>query len=212
MTTKRPAVPPLIDIQSEAFAKQYQLGVWWSMHGDEQGKGPVSASYLVTNLKSYTERGCFNSHNDSWLARIGFFLGMYHGGILLPSTGQLRPDIATFGNLDHNEAGRGYEAGREWYFVEAEPHERRLTESQVIQRLREDATEMTEHKNDAGTWFFCIGCLLGELSGQLFPVTAAEEQLWLQERRCCEAIIAEQIQEQQRHTVPLPVVKALQEA
>jgi hypothetical protein len=60
MTAKQPAtrkqqVTPLIDIQSAEFAKQYELGIWWSMHGDEQG--PVSASYLVTNLKSYVERG-----------------------------------------------------------------------------------------------------------------------------------------------------------
>lgn len=41
---------PLIDIQSAEFAEQYELGKWWSMYGDEQGKGPVPASYLVTNL------------------------------------------------------------------------------------------------------------------------------------------------------------------
>ena len=38
---------PLIDIQSAEFAEQYELGRWWSMYGDEQGKGPVSASYLT---------------------------------------------------------------------------------------------------------------------------------------------------------------------
>ena len=44
---------PLIDIQSAEFARQYELGIWWSMYGDEQGQGPVPASYLVTNLQRY---------------------------------------------------------------------------------------------------------------------------------------------------------------
>lgn len=100
MTAKQPAtrkqqVTPLVDILSAEFAKQYELGMWWSMYGDEQGKGPVFASYLVTNLKSYVERGCFNRHDGYWLEHIGFFLGMYHGGVLLPSTGQLRPNVTT---------------------------------------------------------------------------------------------------------------------
>lgn len=37
-------ITPLIDIQSEEFAEQYELGVKWSMYGDEQGQGPVAAS------------------------------------------------------------------------------------------------------------------------------------------------------------------------
>ena len=34
---------PLIDIQSAEFARQYELGKWWSMYGDEQGSEPVPA-------------------------------------------------------------------------------------------------------------------------------------------------------------------------
>ncbi len=74
--TRKIQVTPLIDIQSTAFAKWYELGAWWSMRGDEQDKGPVSDAYLVTNLKSYVERGCFNTAANDWLSQIGFFIGM----------------------------------------------------------------------------------------------------------------------------------------
>ncbi len=46
-------VPPLIDLQSEAFAEEYERGIWWSLHRIEQGKGPAPDSYLVTNLKTF---------------------------------------------------------------------------------------------------------------------------------------------------------------
>ena len=58
MATKQQLIP-LIDIQSAEFAKQYERGVYWSMYGDEQGNGPIAASYLVINLKHYAERDYF---------------------------------------------------------------------------------------------------------------------------------------------------------
>ena len=80
-------VTPLVTMQSEAFAKQYELGVWWSMYGDEQGQGPVRDSYFVLNLEHCIERGYFDGQHDHCLSYIGFYLGMYHGGILSPCTG-----------------------------------------------------------------------------------------------------------------------------
>ncbi len=170
---------PLIDIQSEEFAKQYEYGVWWSMYGDEQGNGPVAASYLVINLKRYAERQYFGKNDPYHLHHLGFFLGMYHGGILSPHTGQLRPDVTTLARLDHPDARRGYRAGREFYFVDAEPHERRTTEHSLIERLRESVGEMASWCDGDGTWFFTVGCLLGELSGLLFPMTPAEQRVYL---------------------------------
>ena len=55
MATRKHSFTPLLDIQSADFAEQYEYGVWCSMCGDEQGDGPVAASYLVTNLKLYAE-------------------------------------------------------------------------------------------------------------------------------------------------------------
>lgn len=174
---------PWIDIQSREFAKQYELGVWWSMYGDEQGRGPVAASYLVNNLKCYAERDYFGTNDPYHLYLLGFFLGMYHGGILSPHTGRLRPDVTTLAHLDHRGAKRGYRAGREFYFVDAEPHEKRYTEHSLIERLRESVTGMASWHDGDGTWFFAVRCLLGELSGQLFPMTPAEQRVYLPQRQ-----------------------------
>ena len=176
----------LIDIQSAEIAEQYERGVNWSMYGDEQGNGPVPASYLVTNLKRYAERGHFEPQDQSSLYHIGFLLGMYHGGVLEPSTGQLRPGVTTLACLDHRDARRGYRAGREFFFVDAELHERRMTEGNLLERLHESITEMTHWKDADDTWFFSVGCLLGELSGHLFPMNEHERKIYIPQRQCLE--------------------------
>jgi hypothetical protein len=198
---------PLIDIQSVEFAKQYENGVWWSMYGDEQGNGPVAASYLVTNLKYYAERDYFGTNDPYCLHHLGFFLGMYHGGILSPQTGQLRLDVTTLAHLDHRDAKRGYRAGRKFYFVDAEPHERRMTERSLIERLRESISDMASWHDADGTWFFSVGCLLGELSGQLFPITLAEQRVYLPQHQRLE-------QARKRHTAAQKPLRSavLQEA
>jgi hypothetical protein len=183
MATRQQSLTPLIDIQSAAFAEQYERGVWWSMYGDEQGNGPVAASYLVTNLKYYAKRDYFGKNDPYYLHHLGFFLGMYHGGIFSPQTGQLRPGVTTLAHLDHRDARRGYRAGRAFYFVDAEPYERRFTESSLIERLHESISEMITWHDGDGTWFFSVGCLLGELSGQLFPMTPAEQRVYLPQRQ-----------------------------
>jgi hypothetical protein len=188
MAPKVQQVTPLIDIQSTKFADYYQHGVWWSMHGDEQGKGPVSTSYLITNLKQYAACRYFERQDPYHRHYIGFFLGMYHGGILSPQTGQLRPDVTMLAILDHKDARRGYSVGREWYFHEATPQERRLNEQSVIVRLCELVTENPyQQKDNTSTWYYCIGCLLGDLSGQVFPETQAERRAWIEECRKWEA-------------------------
>ncbi len=183
MVTKEQSLIPLIDIQSAAFAEQYVRGVWWSMYGDEQGKGPVAASYLVANLKHYAEHDHFGTSDPYHLHHLGFFLAMYHGGILSPQTGQLRCNVKTLAHLDHRDARRGYRAGREFYFVDAEPHELRPTESSLIARLRESVGEMAAWQDSERTWFFSVGCLLGELSGQLFSMTPAEQRVYFTRRK-----------------------------
>ena len=174
---------PLIDIQSAEFAKHYELGKWWSMYGDEQDQGPVPASYLVINLQRYAEGDYFGTNDPSHLSHLGFFLGMYHGGILSPQTGQRRSDVTTLAHLDQRDAKRGYRAGRKFYFVDAEPHEQRYTECRLIERLRENVTEMASWRDADSTWFFAVGCLLGELSGQCFPMTPAEQRVYPPQRQ-----------------------------
>src|SRR3989440_9480207 len=142
MATKRRSVTPLIELQSEAFARQYERGVWRSMYGDEQGKGPLSVSYLVENLKTCVARGYFDEQDASYQHHIGFYLGAYHGGVLSPQTGQLHPHVTALIAFDQQDAIRGYAVGREWFFCHAEPQERRFTESTVLRRVRESVQEM----------------------------------------------------------------------
>src|SRR5712692_10422856 len=179
---------PLIDIQSAEFAEQYELGKWWSKYGEEQGQGPVPASYLVTNIQRYAEQDYFGTNDPYHLSHLGFFFGMYHGGILSPQTGQPRPDATTLAHLDHRDARRGYRAGREFYFVDAEPHEQRYTECRLIDWFRESVTEMASWRDGESTWFFAVGGLLGELSGQCFPMTPAEQRAYVTQRRRLERV------------------------
>ena len=102
--------------------------------------------------------------------------------------------MTTLAHLDHRDAKRGYRAGREFYFVDAEPHERRYTEYSLIERLRESVSEMASWHDGESTWFFAVGCLLGELSGQLFPITPTEQRVYLPQRQRLEIA-------RQRHTV-----------
>jgi hypothetical protein len=39
-----------------------------------------------------------------------------------------------------------------------------------------------------GVWNYIVGCLLGELSGFLFPETQEEAQAWRQKRRAWEQV------------------------
>ena len=71
----------------------------------------------------------------------------HHDGVLEPSTGRLHPDMTTLVHPDHRDIKRGYRTGREFYFVDAEPHERRMTESYLIERLCESVTEMAYWKD-----------------------------------------------------------------
>lgn len=186
--TKQFHIIPLIDIQSSAFAKQYELGMQWSLYGEGQGQGPVPASYLVANLKACAQRGDFATNDLSSLHHLGFLFGVYHGSVLSPHTGQLRQGVSTLAFLDHPQAKRGYHAGREYVFVDAAPHECRLSEQRIFARLCESVTEMLDWKDVDATWFFSIGCVLGQLSGQLFPMSQEEHAQYLSPHQAGEDI------------------------
>lgn len=81
---------------------------------------------------------------------------------------------------DNNEAAKGYQAGREWYFHEAEPNERRCTDAYILERLWELVQE-NPSTQDVSLWYYCLACMIGELSGQLFPKTQQEKQAWIDE-------------------------------
>ena len=81
--TRRLSVVPLVEITDPEFGRQYELGVWWALYGDEQGKGRYDDRYLTENVACLLQRGFDLSH-------VGFYLGMIHGGNIDPKTLKLR--------------------------------------------------------------------------------------------------------------------------
>lgn len=93
--------------------------------------------------------------------------------------GTLRSDVTALVDLEDNQdAISGYKAGRQWFFEEATPDERTITDEQLIQRLRELTMDAETWHDPEGVWFFTVGCLLGELSGHLFPLSQEEQRQW----------------------------------
>ncbi|HLG63841.1 MAG TPA: hypothetical protein VKY19_18005 [Ktedonosporobacter sp.] len=184
MATSKQRVHPLLDIQRPAFAEHYERGVWWSMYGDEQGNGPLSVSYLITNLKQYHQQRYFEQQAPYWRDHIGFYFGMYHGAVLSPQTGQPRPDVRALIRFDHPQAIQGYQRGREAYFHEPDaPY--RYTEQRLLDLLHEIVREAARWKKSEATdtWNHALGSVLGELSGLPFPETPEEQQAWRDECR-----------------------------
>lgn len=177
-------VTPLIDMDTSTFAEHYQQGLRWFLFEQHDHNGPISDEDAVETFKSFTHAGLFDRlHEQPLRQAVGAYLGTIHAGVFSPSTGQLRPDVTTLVEIRNQDAAHGYRAGREWFFVDADPRERRYTESRLIERLRESVLEMVHWKDGEPTWFFAIGCLLGELSGQLFPMTLAEQGVYLPQRQ-----------------------------
>jgi hypothetical protein len=180
-------VNPLIDIRNATFATNYEQGIYrrlygWQQHGEVKAQGPLPDSFLVENLKMCAQVQHFDGHHEEQLQKeIGYFIGMLHGGILSPATGQLRPEVITLVTFTNQDTARGYRVGREYFCHEAETQACRYTDGGLIERLSESVIEMVDWKDTDATWNYTIGCILGELSGQLFPETQQERQEWEEE-------------------------------
>ncbi len=186
MATRKHSLLPLLDIQSTAFAEQYERGVWWSLHGEGQGTGPFSICSLKATLETYNEHRSCERQDPSWRSHIGFFIGRYHGGVLSPQTGRLRPDVSALIAFDHPDTTHGYRVGREAFFHEVNPHYR-YSEHTLIEHLHELVVDAPCWKEPEGIWNYTLGCLFGELSGFLFPETQEEAQAWQETCRIWEA-------------------------
>jgi hypothetical protein len=186
MATRKHSLLPLLDIQSAAFTEGYERGVWWSMYGEGQGRGPFSIRSLRTNLERYSAHRSCEQQDPSWRHHIGFFIGMYHGSVLSPHTGQLRPNVSALIVLDSPDTTHGYSVGREAFFHEVEPRYR-YSEHTLIEHLHELIREEPCWKEPEEIWDYALGCLLGELSGFLFPETPEEVQAWQETCRIWEA-------------------------
>jgi hypothetical protein len=181
--TNKLSVTPLIDMHNAAFARHYRDGLWWSLSGDYKGDKPLSDTHLVANLKRDVTKGYFDGLHEDSLLYIGFYFGALHGCLLSPQTGQLRPDVTALVTFSHPDAARGYDVGREYYFIDSEPNEPRYTDSDLIERLRELTRESVQFHDEEETWYYALGCILGELSGQLFSATSQEYVHWEAERQ-----------------------------
>jgi hypothetical protein len=53
----------------------------------------------------------------------------------------------------------------------------------LLERLQELQRDSTAFHDEEATWYYSIGCILGELSGQLFPATSQEYAQWETDRR-----------------------------
>ena len=184
MATKQHQIIPLIDVDTCIFAEHYQQGLRWFLFEQRDHAGPLIDQDVVATFKNFTYTGLFDRRQEQSLRRaVGAYLGTIHAGVLSPLTGQLRPGVMALVALCNRDAARGYRAGREWFFVDAEPQECRYSESRLIECLRESVLEMVRWQDSEPTWFFAIGCLLGELSGQLFPMNGQEQREYIPQRQ-----------------------------
>jgi hypothetical protein len=95
-----------------------------------------------------------------------------HGAVLSPQTGTLRANVTALARFQNENTARGYHVGREYYFIDAQPDERTFTDAGLLERLQELQRDSAAFHDDEDTWYYAIGCILGVLSGQLFPATS----------------------------------------
>ena len=210
MATKQQQVIPLIDIDTSVFAEHYQQRLRWFLFEQHDNADPLSDEDIVATFKNFTCVGLFDGQQEQPLRQaVGSYLGAIHAGVLSPLTAQPRRDVTTLVSFQNKEAVRGYRAGREWFFVDADQEERRYSESRLIERLREDVLEMVRWQDSEPTWFFAVGCLLGELSGQLFPMNAHERKEYIPRRKGLEAARRGRRDAQKRLAQPIMRVPVL---
>lgn len=176
--TSRLHITPLLDIQHSPFEKLYRDGVYWSLFKDRRTR-PLSDRYLLGNIRATLNATDVDGQRAYWLPTIGFHFGRLDGAILSAQTGRPRQGVTALACFVNADAAHGYAVGRRWYFVDALPDEERTyTDAQLMQRLQELERESVEFSDSEGTYYYTLGCILGELSGPLFPMTTQDSALW----------------------------------
>lgn len=138
------SVRPLLDITDAEFEVHYNMGVWWAMYGNRQGKGVFDDDYLIENVRRNIQAGRYSNTSSSWLQTSGFYFGMLHGGWLVS-----KPD--TLVNLIDPNFTKGYQDGQKC--------KNRVTDTEIISLLH------TWAHNCRGKQALCY--LLGRLIGTL---------------------------------------------
>ena len=181
--TNKLSVTPLIDMHNTAFAKHYCDGLRWSLFGDYQGDKPSLDTHLVANLKRDAAHSYFDGQHEDRLLYVGFYFGALHGCVLSPETGAIRSDVNALATFTHPDAAKGYYVGRRDCSMGTPPNERIYTESELLEELRQIALDVMDYPDEENSWYYSIGCVLGNLSVQVFPPTLEECQQWEAEYR-----------------------------
>jgi len=176
-------ITALIDIENPAFAKHYHDGLRWSLSGDYKGNKPFSDAHLVANLKSDAAHGYFDGQHGDRALYVGFYLEALHGCLLSPLTGQLRPDATALVAFSHPDTARGYRVGRRDCYMAPTPESRIYTDRKLIEELYQIALDLAGYPHEEDSWYYSIGCVLGNPSVRVFPATADEHQQWEAEYR-----------------------------
>lgn len=194
--TSRLQITPLLDIQHSPFEKLYREGVYWSLFKD-RCTSPLSDRYLLENVRASLRETDVDGQHAYWLPAIGFHFGRLHGAILSPQAGHPRQDITALASFVRTSASRGYDVGRQWYFIDSlleSPDDRTFTDARLIERLQEVERESVYFHEEESTWYYALGCILGELSGPLFSATSEEYARWEAENR---GVLAEEQERRQ---------------
>ena len=170
-------IASLLAVQHPSFHAGYEHGVAWSVC-ERATTGPLEDRYLPDLLTEEIEHRPFlfsAPYEQDLCWQVGLWLGMIHGGVLLPD-GRLHPDAPTLVSLHDRQMTRGYAAGRCYFFVETETDDERITtDTSLLAHLRELATEYGTYEEKQATLRYSVGGLLGKLSGHLFPWTIQEQ-------------------------------------
>ena len=196
------SMTPLFALQHEDVEQAYRQGV---SDGLRHHRRPISMTLLFIPFKRALVAHTFDGQHESDAHRfLGFHFGRMHGAIVT-AHGTRRLNALTLITLDSKDARRGYDVGREWFFLESEPEERRFTDDALIKRFYDDAQEEEAvHPSDDNVWRYTLGCIVGELSGHVFPASKREHARWKhQNQRVLAEMAREEAQHRQRDTEPL---------
>lgn len=181
LTSRTLSVTPLIVMHNPAFACAYRQGMQWLRFEQQEHHGPLLDSNVTETLTNLARTGIFDEEHEATLCEsLGSYFGMIHGAVL-SKQGTIEQGATTLVHLQHQDVRNGYHAGREFFFLESEcEEERMLSDRDIIAWLKEVLHDAAKSQDPQGVFHYCVGCLLGRLSGQLFTWTRAEHQRWEQ--------------------------------
>jgi hypothetical protein len=67
--------------------------------------------------------------------------------------------------------------------MDAPSNKRIYTDSELLEELRQIAQDVMGYPDEENSWYNSIGCVLGNMSTQVFPATLEECQQWEAEYR-----------------------------